>query len=46
MIDISLPEIASVRHKLHVFMVFCLMGTFLSVYIPFILDNLKKGGKR
>lgn len=45
MIDISLPEIATVRHKLHVFMAFCLMGTFLSVYIPFILDNLKGGRK-
>jgi hypothetical protein len=41
MIDISLPEIAAFRHKLHVFMALCLMFAFLSVYIPFIIDNLK-----
>lgn len=46
MIDISLPEIAAMRHKLHVFMCLCLMGTFLAVYIPFIIDNLKKGGRK
>jgi hypothetical protein len=45
MIFHSLESMAALRHNLHVFILFCLLGAFLVPWVAAIIDGIKASKK-